>query len=590
MKKTLLSISMVMMGVVFTWGQLLTDFENNQTVTFSGWPNVPTVVANPYSGGINTSSHCGEWVRGFEQWAHTFADLSTPLDFSTNSTFHLKVYSPITCTVLLKLEVQGGSDFTEVSQQVDTANIWKQLSFDFAGAQSNLYDKIVIFFDFSTGGNDTFHFDDLVLGTGGSGPTLDQISLPIDWEGSTTNYSVTDFGGAVSVLDADPVSASNTVMKTTKDAIAETWAGTTMCTPAGFASAIPFTASDTKISVKVYSPAVGLPVLLKVEDHNDAAVFCETSVNTTVASSWETLEFDFASPTSTSPALNLASVYDLASIFFNFGNNGVTQEFYWDDIQFVGGGTLLDQIDLPIDFEGTTTNFTITDFGGNASVLGADPMLASNTVAITTKTAGAETWAGTTMSTPMGFANAIPFTSTNTKMTVKVYAPAIGVPVRLKVEDHNDDTHSCETEVLTTVANAWETLEFDFTNEATGTAALDLSYTFDMASIFFDFGNTGADDVFYWDDVEFDASQSIENAGLNNLHVFPVPTSDVLFIEGAGDANLLEIYNVLGQNVITQELKSSNNSVSVSALENGIYILNISKNGEKIVSHRIVKQ
>ncbi len=60
------------------------------------------------------------------------------------------------------------------------------------------------------------------------------------------------------------------------------------------------------------------------------------------------------------------------------------------------------------------------------------------------------------------------FTATATRMTVRVYSPKAGIPVRLKVEDAADPTRSVETEALTTVANAWETLTFDFSKQAAG--------------------------------------------------------------------------------------------------------------------------
>ncbi len=63
-----------------------------------------------------------------------------------------------------------------------------------------------------------------------------------------------------------------------------------------------------------------------------------------------------------------------------------------------------------------------------------------------------------------------------------------------------------ETEKLTTVANAWETLVFDFANQANGTAALNLAYTYNMASIFFNFNTAGDGKVFYADDISFLAS------------------------------------------------------------------------------------
>jgi hypothetical protein len=89
-------------------------------------------------------------------------------------------------------------------------------------------------------------------------------------------------------------------------------------------------------------------------------------------------------------------------------------------------------------------------------------------------------------------------------MTVRVYSPDAGIPVRLKVEDAADPTHTCETEAVTTTANAWETLTFNFANQAPGTAALNLAWTFNKASIFFNFGTTGATagaKTYYFDDI-----------------------------------------------------------------------------------------
>jgi hypothetical protein len=124
------------------------------------------------------------------------------------------------------------------------------------------------------------------------------------------------------------------------------------------------------------------------------------------------------------------------------------------------------------------------------------------------KSATAELWAGTTVSTgPNQSVGTIPFTATAPRMTVRVYSPRAGIPVRLKVEDAADPTRSVETEALTTAINTWETLTFDFANEAPGTAALNLAFTYNKASIFFDFGTTGAaggGGTFYFDDVAFD--------------------------------------------------------------------------------------
>jgi hypothetical protein len=173
-------------------------------------------------------------------------------------------------------------------------------------------------------------------------------------------------------------------------------------------------------------------------------------------------------------------------------------------------GSGLSQIDLPVTFEDSTINYTMSDFGANVSTLVTDPFDATNTVMQVVKTVEAATWAGTTIGTPDGFSTDIPFSLTDSKMTVRVWSPEAGTPIRLKVEDSNDNTHTCETETNTTVSGEWEVLEFDFLEQATGTELLSIGlgfgWTYNMASIFFNFGTEGSaagETTYYFDDVFF---------------------------------------------------------------------------------------
>ena len=167
------------------------------------------------------------------------------------------------------------------------------------------------------------------------------------------------------------------------------------------------------------------------------------------------------------------------------------------------------QMDLPVTFDSATVDYGLIGFGGaEESTLAADPVNVANTVAKVVRAAGAQVYAGTTITAPggLGFASPIPFTATDTTMTVRVWSPTAGIPVRLKVEDHTDTTMSVETEATTTVAGGWQTLTFNFANQVGGTPALNLAYTYDKASIFFDFGRPPVDSVqatYYFDDVTF---------------------------------------------------------------------------------------
>ena len=499
MKKLLLIMFVSILGIGLN-AQMLNDFDANQNVPFEGWPNWQAIVANPSATGINTSANVAQWQRTGETWAHCAGYPATPLDFSVNNTFKLKAYSPIVCNVLFKLEsINGTASPVEVMDTINSANEWVELSYNFSFAQSGVYDKMVIFFDFSSNNDTVYYFDDVELVPGAV--VLQQINLPVDFEAPNVDYTLTDFGGNATVLGVDPIDPLNTVAITTKGLGAETWAGTTVGTPSGFSSPIAFSNIDTKMTLKVYSPAAGIPVRLKVEDHTNNQISVETETLTTAANAWEIIEFDFANEAPGTATLDLANTYDMASVFFDFGTTGNDDVFYWDNLEFPQ--TLLDQIDLPVDFESTTTDYTVIDFGGTATQLLADPENSANTVAMTTKNVGSETWAGVTVGTEAGFASVINFTETDTKLSMRLYSPAVGIPILFKLEEHANSANSVETLMSTTVANAWETIEFDFANENPGTNPLDLTLNYDKAVLFFDFDNSGNGEIYYWDDIQF---------------------------------------------------------------------------------------
>lgn len=179
------------------------------------------------------------------------------------------------------------------------------------------------------------------------------------------------------------------------------------------------------------------------------------------------------------------------------------------------GGAALEQMDLPVTFEASNIDYGLIGFGGaDVSTIEEDPTDATNQVAKVIKSATAQSWAGTTITAPaqLGLATAIPFAPGQTQMTLRVWSPDAGIPVRLKVEDHTDATRSVETEALTTEANAWQTLTFDFANQANGTAAINYTYTYDKPTVFFNFGTTGAvagEKTYYFDDLAMGEAQAV---------------------------------------------------------------------------------
>jgi beta-glucanase (GH16 family) len=331
---------------------------------------------------------------------------------------------------------------------------------------------------------------------------LEPIDLPVTFDDPNVDYTLSDFGDgndASTVLTDDPTGVANTVAATTKPVGAPFWAGTVVGKNfGGFANPIPFTPEETVLSMRVYSPAAGIPVRLKVENIDNDQLFAEMDVVTTVANAWEPLNFDFSTV-----GIDTSIEYSKAVVFFDFvdGKFGDGSTYYWDDLEF---GRQLAQIDLPVTFDDPNVDYTLSDFGDAitaSTVLADDPTGAVNTVAATTKTAGAPFWAGTVIGKNFGgFANPIPFTASETTLSVWVYSPAAGITVRLKVENGADGNLFAEMDAVTAAANAWELLVFDFS-----TVGIDTSIEYNKAVIFFDFvdGKLGDGSTYYWDELQF---------------------------------------------------------------------------------------
>ncbi|GAB5407727.1 MAG: hypothetical protein BalsKO_00920 [Balneolaceae bacterium] len=318
------------------------------------------------------------------------------------------------------------------------------------------------------------------------------LSLPIDFEEGP--YDFVDFDGGVANVISNPepsgINTSARVAKIVKGDGAP-WAGSKLI----LEEKLDFSENNS-FSMKVFSPRADMPILLKLETTNGAEP--DNIVNTTKANEWETVVWNY------SDAAN--NTYEQIVFMFDIGTVGNGSEdftFLFDDVIFFNDANAKSRIDLPVTFEETNIDYTLTDFEGASTVLGEDPTDASNSVAITTKTSGSPNYAGTTVSTEFGFASRIPFSAEETKMTVRVYSPKANINVRLKVEDHNNNTLTAETDARVTLANTWELIEFDFSEVATGTNPFNVNTNFDMASIFFDYESGGDDSVYYWDDLTF---------------------------------------------------------------------------------------
>lgn len=457
---------------------------------------VATKIANPQSNGINTTANVGRMVKNApEVWGGSFITLGNPIDFSANKVFRMKVYAPrVGAKVLLKVEnLTNGAISFEKEVATTVANTWEDLVFDYSAINTaNSYQKIVLIFDLGTVGNGsanfTYLFDDIRLT---NQLPVSLLTLPVTFDDPSVNYAVTDFGGNATVNDVDPGNAANKVKKTTKTSGAQTWAGTTI--GAGFTSKIPFTATATQMSIRVYSPATGLPIRLKVEDRTNNTRSVETEKLTTVANGWETIIFDFANQAPGTAALNLTYNYDMASVFFDFNTAGSNKVFYWDDVKFLTANVA--GLGLPLDFQSTTLVYSFTDFGGgNTTVINNPQVSGINTSTKVAKMVKGppEVYGGSfiALDAPIDFSGSKIF-------KMKVFSPRVGAKVLLKVENLTNGTISFEREVTTTTANAWELLTFDFSTINTANSYQKVVLIFDLGTV----GDGSANFTYLFDDI-----------------------------------------------------------------------------------------
>ena len=78
---------------------------------------------------------------------------------------------------------------------------------------------------------------------------------------------------------------------------------------------------------------------------------------------------------------------------------------------------------------------------------------------------------------------------------------------------------------------------------------------------------------------------SVDDQNQLDISIYPNPTSDIVYIDGNYTQLKVIIYNVLGKEILN---KSITNSIDISHLDNGVYILQLS-DGVKLTTQRIIK-
>ncbi|WP_034919998.1 hypothetical protein [Gillisia sp. CAL575] len=426
------------------------------------------------------------------------------------------------------------------------------------------------------GGAATLEYTEEVTITG----AVNAVTLPITFEDATVNYAASGFGAAdfgpipAEVIDNPDASGINTsakVFSVNKLQDAQVWAGASI----PLAGPIDFTNSTT-VSIKVWSPRAGTPILFKIEDssspkdnNGNPTVFVEIQTSTTLVNTWEEITFDLSSIDS----FDAANSYDTAIVFPDFGTAGKGELFYFDDIKLDGEGAS-EPVKLPITFDDATVNYTVNGFGAAdfgpipAEVINNPDASGINTTAkvlSVNKLQDAQVWAGASipLAGPIDFSN-------STTVSLKVWSPRAGTPILFKIEDSNspkdnngNPTVFVEIQTSSTMVNTWEEITFDLSS----IASFDASNSYDTAIVFPDFGTAGKGELFYFDDIKLAADGGTgggTNGGTNPTAAAPTPTNSAgnvksIFSDVYSDPAGVNYYPDWGQSTAFEMIDISGN-------------------------------
>lgn len=225
---------------------------------------------------------------------------------------------------------------------------------------------------------------------------------------------------------------------------------------------------------------------------DDTQKFVDFSLGNT-ADQWVSIDMDI---TDLNPKTNLGQI-----VLSGDGPGTPPSNFYLDNLYFYredGSDITPQAVSLPIDFElSNPANYVFLGFEGADSSIQPNPdqsgINTSATVMRSIKTVGAQFFGGTFLDSdvPIDF-------SSSQKLSIKVWSPKSGIPVRVAVENSGGGVAQQVVDVNTTVSNQWEELIFDFSG------SVDSSSEYNRIVVFMEFipGLFGDGSTYYFDDIQ----------------------------------------------------------------------------------------
>ena len=433
----------------------------------------------------NSNNKVGKIVTSGEWWDTAEITLDEPIKIASgaNNTYTVKIHSPDAqdYDLMMKLEGSPDQEYIELKQAFNKKG-WNTVTFDFSTVTEQAwpnpggawdgnadFSRLVFFINAGNGKTGTFYIDDIEQFVPGSS-TVTAGTLISSFEDAG---SLSGFDGGEQEIISNPDTSGNSsdkVLKLVKNS-GQTWGGHKFTVTDKFKLD-----SESKLRVKVWSPRAGLNFMMKFEDAvgwPNTTATAEVNAVTTKANQWEELLFDYSGLDTSVEWYNLVMFIDNGTM----GDGSSNFTIYIDDITQYSSSTS----SVIVDFEDAGS---LSGFDGGEQEIISNPDTSGNSsdkVLKLVKNSG-QTWGGHKFTVTDKFK-----LDSESKLRVKVWSPRAGLNFMMKFEDAvgwPNTTATAEVNAVTTKANQWEELLFDY-------SGLDTSVEWYNLVMFIDNGTMG---------------------------------------------------------------------------------------------------
>ena len=398
--------------------------------------------------------------------------------------------------------------------------------------------------------------------------------------------------GVTATIAANPTVSAEKSMKIVTGA-GQSWQGGKLMMQT---NKIDMRTSDKTLSVKIWSDAAR-DFLLKLTDGDGGAGNDSKTYVAHSGSGWETLNADFSVSADTGQGGIVANDQYSGLTFYPLYNNSGTSAGGWYDIPDPAYTNYIDDISgIAGDALGTSAEMTVLEsFEDDAPVLSAEngvtATIAANPTVSAEKsmkivTGAGQSWQGGKL---MMQTNKIDMRTSDKTLSVKIWSDAAR-DFLLKLTDGDGGTGTESKTYVAHTGSGWETLIADFSVRAdTGQGGVVANDQYQGLTFFPLYNNSGTsaggwydipDPAYtnYIDDISGIAGDAIATAGISDnkllkISMYPNPTSSRLTISAQSTIKSAAIYNLLGKEVMNLEINKNSESIDVSNLASGMYLI-----------------